>query len=69
MKIFGGQLTPAQIGAGLAVMKGQFDSLKVMNALGAAGVKNVVSGAEVLINHELRLGRIRRVTQGIYEER
>ena len=67
MKVYGGeQLTPAQIKAGLAAMKGEFTGSKVMSALKDAGVTNIVSGAEALIGRELRLGNIRRVTQGIY---
>jgi hypothetical protein len=68
MKIFDGELTQAQIDAGLAVMNGQFEGLKVIKALRAAGAKNCMSGAEALIGRELRLGRIRRITRGIYEQ-
>jgi hypothetical protein len=67
MKIFEGELSQVQIDAGLGVMKGQFEGSKVMRALKDAGVKNNVSGAEVLIQRELRLGHIRRITRGIYE--
>ena len=68
MKISDGEMTPAQIEAGLAAMKGrQFTGLRVMNALEKAGVKNCVSGADVLLRREIRNGRIREVTRGIYE--
>jgi len=48
-------------------MKGEFEGSKVMKALKDAGVKNNVSGAQVLIQRELRLGHIRRITRGLYE--
>ena len=67
MKIFEGELSPVQIEAGLSVMKGEFEGSKVMKALKDAGVKNSVSGADVLIQRELRLRHIRRITRGIYE--
>jgi hypothetical protein len=67
MKIFDGELSEAQIDAGLGVMKGQFEGSRVMKALKNAGVKNDVSGAEMLIQRELRFGHIRRITRGIYE--
>jgi hypothetical protein len=68
MKIFGGEITEAQIAAGVAAMKGEFPGTKVMSALRTAGVTNVVSAAEVLINRELKTGRISRVTRGLYRE-
>jgi hypothetical protein len=68
VKIFDGELSQDQIEAGLAVMRGEFTGSKVMTALGNAGVKNVVPGAEVLINREIKAGRIIRITRGIYRQ-
>jgi len=68
MKIFEGELTKAQIDAGIAAMKGRFDSTKVMKALAEAGVTNSLSGMEHLIARELRNGRIRRIARGIFQE-
>ena len=68
MKVYHSGLSPAQVAAGFAVMKGEFTSLKVMNALLAAGVKNCHSEADALIRRELRLGNVRRITRGIYEK-
>jgi hypothetical protein len=67
MKIFGGELTQDQIEAGLRVMRGKFDTVKVSRALRDAGVTNNFSGAERLISRELRLRNIRRVDGGGYE--
>jgi hypothetical protein len=67
MKIYQGELTPDQIAAGLGVMKGRFKCSQVMKALSDAGVEHMVSGADVLIGKALRSGRIRRITQGIYQ--
>jgi hypothetical protein len=68
MKIYGGEMTGAQIEAGLAAMQGRhFTGTKVMSALKAAGVKNCVSAAEQLLSREVRNGRVRKVTRGIYE--
>lgn len=68
MKIFGGEMTDAQVEAGLAAMRGrQFNSTVVMGALKRAGVVNNVSGAQALLAREVRNGRIRQVTRGIYE--
>jgi len=66
MKIFGGEMTQAQVDAGIAVMRGEFDGTRVMKALSDAGVRNCVSAAEVLINRELKAGHIRRITRGLY---
>ena len=66
MKIFGGEVSQSQIDAGLAVMKGEFGSTKVMTALKNAGVVNCVPGAETLLARELRLGNIERITRGLY---
>lgn len=68
MKIFDGELTQEQVGDGLAVMTGRFDSHKVAEALSAAGVANSLSGMNRPIGRELRLGHIRRVANGIYEQ-
>lgn len=69
MKIFGGeQMTQAQIDAGIIVMKGRFEGTKVMKALSEAGVTNSIDGAEALIGRELRLGNVRRITRGLYEQ-
>jgi len=69
MKIFGGeQLTQAQIDAGLAAMKGRCKGTKVMEALTQSGVHNSLSGMEALLARELRNGRIRRITRGIFQE-
>jgi hypothetical protein len=68
MKIYGGELTPDQIDAGLRVMKGRFNGSSVMKALASAGVVNIVSGAEALIAREIRNGHISRITRGIYQE-
>jgi hypothetical protein len=65
MKFFGGELTQAQIDAGLRAMKGEFVGTRVVAALSRACVKNTVSAAEVLINREIKAGHIRRVTRGI----
>ena len=68
MKLFEGEMTPEQIEAGLSAMQGrQFTASNVMKALANAGVKNSVSGAEVLLRREVRNGRIRQVTRGIYQ--
>jgi hypothetical protein len=66
MKIYGGEITEAQIAAGIGAMKGEFTGQKVKKALKAAGVTNTVSAAEALINRELKLGHILRVTRGLY---
>jgi hypothetical protein len=68
VKIYGGEITEAQIVAGIDAMKGDFTSEKVMQALQAAGVINSVSAAEVLINREIKSGHIKRVTRGLYRE-
>ena len=68
MKYEGGQLSQAQIEAGVAVMKGEFDGGKVMTALEKAGVAWNVPAANTLIAREIKAGRIYRVTRGIYRQ-
>jgi hypothetical protein len=69
MKVFGGeQLTQTQIDGGLAAMKGRFKGTKVMEALTQAGAHDSLSGMEALLARELRNGRIRRITRGIFQE-
>ena len=70
MKIYQGELTEPQIEAGLKAMtgrKGHFTLTAVSLALRESGAKNVHSGAEALVARELRLGRIRRITTGLYQ--
>jgi hypothetical protein len=68
VKIFGGELSPEQIEAGQAVMRGEFTGAKVMRALQAAGVINIVPGADRLISREIKAGHITEVTRGIYRQ-
>jgi hypothetical protein len=66
MKIYRGEMSRAQIEAGLAVMKGEFKGTRVMTALSNAGVAHCVPGAQALLARALRLGRVRRITRGRY---
>jgi hypothetical protein len=68
MKYFEGELSSAQIEAGVAVMRGEFDAFKVMAALRNAGAETVSFASERLLARELKAGRITRVTQGIYRQ-
>jgi hypothetical protein len=47
-------------------MKGEFTGQSVKKALSGAGVTNSVSAAEAVINRELKLGHIQRITRGRY---
>ena len=62
-------MSQAQIEAARAVMKGEFDVIKVMTALGNAGVANIVPGAEALLAREVKLGRVERLSSGRYRSR
>jgi hypothetical protein len=66
VKIYGDEITEAQIAAGIDAMKGEFTGQKVMKALHEAGVTNSVSAAEAVINRQLKLGNIERITRGLY---
>lgn len=68
MEYQGGELSEAQVGAGIAAMRGEFSGGKVMTALQQAGVVWNVPAANTLIAREVKAGRIYRVTRGLYRQ-
>lgn len=68
MKYQGGELSEAQIDAGVSAMRGEFSGGKVTTALEQAGAVWSVPAANALIAREIKAGRIYRVTRGIYRQ-